>query len=185
MKKKLILLTLSAILTISTLTGCSSNTPAQNSTTPPNADIITSASQAPDEATFEQRISKDGNYIIITNRDLTFTKDLTVDGRFTKVNKEGMEVVSRSLAFASETADGKVENRYTVTVPNFVINSENTLLEMGIVKGDVYVQASGFKTKDATIDGNLYFATQELKDAFVKDDLTKITGSVEVCQYTK
>lgn len=188
MKKKLMLLALSTVLSVSILAGCSSNAPAQKTTaTAPTTktDTVTSASQAPDEATFEKKISKDGNYIIITNKDLTFTKDLTVDGRFTKKDKEGKEVAARSLAFASETADGKVDKRFTVTAPRIVINSENTLLEIGKIKGDLYVQAPGFKTKDATIDGNLYFATQELMDAFKKDDLTKISGSVEVCQYTK
>lgn len=187
MKKKLMLFTLSAVLSVSILAGCSSNATAPKTTAaaPTKADAVASASQAPDEATFEQKISKDGNYIIITNKDLTFTKDLTVDGKFTKKNKDGKEVAARSLAFASETADGKVDKRFTVTVPRIVINSENTLLEMGKIKGDVYVQAPGFKTKDATIEGNLYFATQELMDAFKKDDLTKITGEVDVCQYTK
>jgi outer membrane murein-binding lipoprotein Lpp len=187
MKKKLLLFALSTVLSVSILAGCSSKAPEQKTTANANTknDTVASASQAPDEATFEKKISKDGNYIIITNKDLTFTKDLTVDGRFTKKDKDGKEVATRSLAFASETADGKVKKRFTVTVPRIVINSENTLLEIGKIKGDVYVQAPGFKTKDATIDGNLYFATQELMDAFKKDDLTKITGTVEVCQYTK
>jgi outer membrane murein-binding lipoprotein Lpp len=185
MKKKSMLLALSTILCVSLLAGCSSKAPAEQPAAQTKTDTVASASQAPDEATFEKKISKDGNYIIITNKDLTFTKDLTVDGKFTKKDKDGKEVVTRSLAFASEAADGKVEKRFTVTVPRIVINSENTLLEVGKIKGDVYVQVPGFKTKDATIDGNLYFATQELKDAFKKDDLTKITGTIDVCQYTK
>lgn len=189
MKSKLILLSLSMVVAVSILAGCSSKAPATNSeaakTTAAKTDTVSGASQAVDEASFENKISKDGNYIIITSKDLTFTKDLTVDGTFTKKGKDGKEVVTRSLAFASKSKDGKVDKRYTVTVPRIVINSENTLLEDGIITGDVYVQAKGFTTLDATINGNLYFATEELKDAFCVDDKTKITGKVEVKQYTK
>ncbi|MGD9566910.1 MAG: hypothetical protein AB7V48_01095 [Sedimentibacter sp.] len=196
MKKKLILLTALTLVVSAIVIGCSNNEPAQKTDSPDSstvepansepaeADAVSSASQAPDEKTFEEKISKDGNFIIITSKDLTFEKDLTVDGTFTKKDKDGKEVATRSLALAAYGKDNSVI-RYTVTVPRIIINSENALLEYGIIKGDVYVQAPGFKTKDATIDGNLYFATQELKDAFSADDLTKITGEVEVKEYTK
>lgn len=201
MKKKLILLTALTFVVSAIMIGCSNNEPVQKTDSPDTstvepaknetaeeekeaADVVSSASQAPDEKTFEDRISKDGNFIIITSKDLTFENDLTVDGTFTKKDKDGNEVAARSLALAAYGKDNSVI-RYTVTVPRIIINSENTLLEYGIIKGDVYVQAPGFKTKDATVDGNLYFATQELKDAFCADDLTKITGNVEVKEYTK
>jgi hypothetical protein len=193
MKSKLMLLSLSMVVGVSLLAGCANKaaapaattTPAATTAAPAKTDTVTGASQANDEATFEQKIGKDGNYIIITSKDLTFTKDLTVDGTFTKKDATGKEVASRSLAFATTGADKKVDKRFTVTVPRIVINSENTLLEDGILKGDVYVQAKGFTTKDTTIDGNLYFATEELKNAFKVDSLTKITGKVEVKAYTK
>ncbi len=169
MKKKLILLTALTLAVTSIMIGCSNNDSKST-----EIDVVSSASQAPDEKTFEEKISKDGNFIIITSKDLTFDKDLTVDGTFP----------NRSLALATYGENNTV-NRYTLTVPRIVINSENTLLEYGIIKGDVYVQAPGFKTKDATIDGNLYFANQELKDAFSADELTKVTGEVEVKEYTK
>ena len=190
MKSKLMLLSLSMVLGVSILAGCGkkATTPTADTSKPATtakADTVSGASQANDEATFEQKIGKDGNYIILTSKDLTFTKDLTVDGKFIKKDKDGKEVVARSLAFATETADKKIDKRFTVTVPRIVINSENTLLEDGIIKGDVYVQAPGFKTKDATINGNLYFATEDLKNAFKADDLTKISGKIEVKAYTK
>lgn len=195
MKKKFVLLTTLTFVISAIMIGCSNNEPAQKTDTSDTsiiestnsesveADAVSSASLAPDGKTFEEKISKDGNYIIITTKDLTFEKDLTVDGTFTKKDKDGKEVTTRSLAFAAYGEDNTVI-RYTVTVPRIIINSENTLLEYGIIKGDVYVQAPGFKTKDATIDGNLYFATPELKDAFIADDLTKITGKFEVKEYT-
>ncbi|MGD9569861.1 MAG: hypothetical protein AB7V48_16370 [Sedimentibacter sp.] len=189
MKKKLMLATMLIVVLSLFMAGCAkseppktpdTNNPPTNDTKEPDA--VTSASQAPDEATFEQKISKDGNFIIITSKDLTFTKDLTVDGTFTKKNAEGKEVPTRSLALAQYGKDNSVI-RYTLTVPKIVINSENTLLEYGTIKGDVYVQTPGFKTKDATIDGNLYFKTKELMDAFKADETTKITGKIEVKEY--
>lgn len=193
MKIRALVLSLAVVSTV--FTGCAktaaptpaATTPAPAATTaaPAKTDTVTGASVANDEASFEKNISKDGVIVVLTSKDLTFTKDLTVDGTFTKKDKDGKEVVSRSLAFATTGADKKVDKRFTVTVPKMVINSENTLLEDGILKGDVYVQAKGFKTKDTTIDGNLYFATEELKNAFKADDLTKITGKVEVKAYTK
>jgi predicted small lipoprotein YifL len=193
MKSKLMVLTLTMVIGVSILTGCANKAPAPKpdaskaaTTAPAKTDVVSRASQANDEATFEKKISKDGNYIIITSKDLTFTKDLTVDGTFTKKDKDGKEVVTRSLAFASKSADGKsIDKRFTVTVPRIVINSENTLLEDGIIKGDVYVQAKGFTTLDTTIDGNLYFATEELENDFCVDGKSKITGKVEVKAYTK
>jgi outer membrane murein-binding lipoprotein Lpp len=186
MKSKLMLVILSMAVSVSLLAGCASKTPTTTAaTTAAKTDTVSGASQATDNSTFEQKIGKDGNYIIITNKDLTFTKDLTVEGTFTKKDKNGNTVTTRSLAFGAKSEDGKVTARYSVTVPNLVIKSGNTLLEVGIVKGDIYVQAPGFRTSDATIDGNLYFATQELKDAFCADDKTKITGKIDVKLYTK
>jgi hypothetical protein len=194
MKKKLMLAALSMLVAVSVLAGCSSKTadskPAGNAATPTpteasKPDTTASASVATDEASFEKLASKDGNFIILTKGDLTLTKDITVDGTFTKKDKDGKEVVTRSLAFATSNPDHSVNQRFTVTVPNLIINSPNTLLEDGIVKGDVYVQTEGFTTKDTTIDGNLHFATQALMDAFKKDDLTKVNGTIDVKAYTK
>lgn len=181
MKKKLIILTISLAMLVTVMAGCASKAPekVEETTTQPavetgDTDAVSSASLALDEASFLEKISTDGNWIVLTTSDLTFTEDLIFDGGFDK----------RSLALASNNADGKLEE-FSLTVPNLVINNENTLLEYGTVKGDVYVEAEGFTTKEATIEGNLYFATQELMDAFTADELTTVTGSVAVCEYTK
>ena len=192
MKKKFMLLTIALVLVVSLMAGCTSKAPVQEpakepettETTSEPADAVSSASVVSDETSFEKGISKDGTFIVLTTKDLVFENDLVVDGTFTKKDKEGKDVITRSLAFAANGADGKME-RYSVTVPNLIINSENTLLEYGILKGDIYIQAPGFKTKDATVEGNLYFATQELMDAFTIDELTNITGEVAVKEINK
>lgn len=198
MKSKLMLLSLSMVLSVSLLAGCASKTPttttnSSKSTTADSTksadssaktDAVTGASQVNDEAAFEQKISKDNSeYMVIVNKDLTFTKDLTVESG-TKKGTDGKEAPNRSIAPAHETADNKVDKRYTITVPSLVFNGENGKVEYGAVKGDVYVQAKGFTLKDATIDGNLYFANDDLKNAFKQDATTKITGQVAVKAYT-
>jgi hypothetical protein len=179
------LLALLVIFGIAILMGCTNKSPSDesgNDKTGGNTDIVTSPSQAPDEASFKEAISKDGYYIIITSGDLNFSEDLFVEGTFTKKDSEGKDAVSRSLALAQYGKDNEII-RHTLTAPKLVINSENTLLEYGIVKGDVYVQAPGFITKDATIEGNLYFENQDLMDEFSLDDETTITKEIAVKKY--
>lgn len=192
MKSKFMVLTLSMVLGVSLLAGCSSKpaAPAADAAKPAAAapaktDAVSGASRVNDEATFEKKISKDNsNYMVIVEKDLTFTKDLTVESGVKK-GTDGKESPNRSIAPATLTSDNKVDKRFTVTVPKLVFNGENGKIEYGIVKGDVYVQAKGFTMKDGTIDGNLYFANDELKNAFKLDATSKVTGKVEVKAYTK
>lgn len=193
MNKRLVLLVSSLVVSAAILSGCASKAsqPAATTTTTTTStaakvDATTGASQTTDEASFEKAISKDNsNYMVITNRNLTFTKDLTVESGIKKGANGAADTVTRSLGLAALGADKKVSTKYTLTVPRLVINGENEKIEYGIVKGDIYVQAKGFTTKAATIDGNLYFATQELKDAFKLDAASKVTGQTAVKAYTK
>lgn len=186
MKKKLILLTICLALIVSVMAGCAKAPAKEPATTEPGTtepegtDAVSSASVYLDEESFKKGISQEGTFIVFTTKDLTFEEDLFVSGTFTKTDKEGKEVPVRSLAFTQTGAE-----KYSVTAPNMIIQSENTLMEYGIFKGDVYIQAPGFTTKEATIEGNLYFATQELMDAFEIDELTKVTGETAVKEYTK
>lgn len=195
MKIKALLLTL--VVTASVFTGCAKKeapaetpAPAPAATAPAKTeekktDAVTGASQINDEAAFEKAISKDNsNYMVIVTKDMTFTKDLIVESGIKKGANGAPDAPNRSIAPAHETPDNKVDKRFTLTVPSLVFKGENGKVEYGIVKGDIYVQAKGFTIKDATIDGNVYFATQELKDAFKQDATTKITGKVDVKAYT-
>lgn len=187
MKSKLMLFSLSMVVAATILAGCASKpaAPAPAPTTAAKTDTVAGASQAVDEAAFEQKISKDNsNYMIIAKKDMTFTKDLIVESGVKK-DKDGKETPNRSIGLATLTKDNKVDTRFTLTAPRIVFTGENGKIEYGIVKGDVYVQAKGFILKDATIDGNLYFATDDLKNAFKLDATTKITGKTEVKAYTK
>jgi hypothetical protein len=197
MKTKAIFLSLAMAAAL--LAGCGAQTqqaaaPAATATTTAapaktdatKADAVTGASQINDEVAFEKAISKDNsNYMVIVNKNLTFTKDLIVEDGIKKGTNGAADAPNRSIAPAAETKDNKITDRYTVTVPNLVFKGENGKIEYGILKGDVYVQAKGFILKDATIDGNLYFANDDLKNAFKQDATSKITGQIAVKAYTK
>ncbi len=59
------------------------------------------------------------------------------------------------------------------------VKSENFKVQAGTVKGDVYVEANGFTlTEDATIDGNVYYASEDVKATAVIEG--KVTGAQEV-----
>ena len=53
-------------------------------------------------------------------------------------------------------------------------------IEHGTFKGDLYISASNFQLKDATVDGNVYFTTDEAKATFKMDEKSKVTGVQEV-----
>jgi hypothetical protein len=95
--------------------------------------------------------------------------------------EEGAEAPRRKLALYAQDADRNVTARYTLTVPSLVVHHMNTRIQAGTVAGDVYVSAEGFELRSgATIDGNLYFATEELRDsADISDDST-VTGEIKI-----
>lgn len=188
MKKKVLSFILVLMLGVFVFAGCASDASDQDTATPDETetpDVTAGASMAVDNDSFVKAISAEGSWIVLTEQDLTFVEDLIVEGVYIHTGHDGSNATGRSLAFATANPDYSVDQRFTVTTPNFVINSPETFVEYGIIAGDVYVQAPGFNTYNARIEGNLYFATQALMDAYVQDDLTQISGSIEVKSYTK
>jgi uncharacterized protein (AIM24 family) len=106
-------------------------------------------------------------------------KTLEVKGTF--VNK----VISRKLALYTQDDAHKVTARFTLTVAKLNVSSPGFYISNGTVKGDVYIaeSASGFHGQNgtgvdgkATIDGNLYFATQDQLDTYNElPDAQKVT----------
>ncbi|MNP15967.1 hypothetical protein D3C76_1083420 [compost metagenome] len=79
----------------------------------------------------------------------------------------------------AQDADKNITAQYTLTVPKFTVQSENLKVQGGTIKGDVYVEANGFNLHEtATIDGNLYFANEDVKATAVLDG--KVTGETKV-----
>lgn len=156
----------------------------QEQTTPPEAtpDVVTSASIVDNEAAFEEAISNNGTWIICTLEDLSFDKELVLDGEYTngKKDDQGKDIIQRKIALYTQDEDRNVTNRFTLTAPKLTINSPMASIQHGTFKGDLYVSAENFKLVDTTVEGNVYFTTEEAQSTFTMDDKSKITGKQEL-----
>lgn len=189
MKVKLIIL---AFALIFALAGCTqpappaeptpTPTPTPTTTPEPTPDVVTTASIVDNEAAFEKAISNTGTWIIATVKDLSFTKDLSLDGEFKngKKDESGKDQIQRKIALYAQDEQRNVTARYTLTAPKLTINSPNARIQGGTFKGDLYVNTKDFQLVDATVDGNIYFASEEAKAGFKMDDKSKVTGKQEV-----
>jgi hypothetical protein len=186
MKVKILLLAF--VICTASLAGCKqaeqpTPTPQQQQpkeTNPENktTDTSSSASIVDNNDAFVQAISRGGTWIIATKQDLTIDKDLLVDGEFK--NTKEPPVSMRKIALYAQDADRKVTARYTLTAPKMTISSPDCSIWYGTFKGDLYVSANNFQLKGATIDGNIYFTTDEAKATFKPDTESKITGKQEL-----
>ncbi len=105
-------------------------------------------------------------------------KELVVAGEFHDKG-DAANPIYRKFAPYTQDKDHNVTARYTLTVPKMTVQSENFKVQAGTVKGDVYVEANGFTlTEDATIDGSVYYASEEVKETAVIEG--KVTGAQEV-----
>ncbi|MBK5240983.1 hypothetical protein [Clostridium sp.] len=190
MKIKAILLTLALGATL--LVGCGANnepakteeTTITEETTAAVADVVTTASIVDTEAAFESAISAEGTWIIATLKDLTFDKELVVDGDFkngkTDEKDETIELMQRKIGLYTQDEDRNVTNRFTLTAPKLTFKSVMGSIEHGIFIGDLYVSANDFKLKDAKVDGNVYFTTEEAQSTFTMDETSEVTGVKEL-----
>jgi peptidoglycan hydrolase-like protein with peptidoglycan-binding domain len=163
-------------------------------------DAVTTASIVDTAAAFEKAISKDGSWIPCIVRDLTINKDLVLDGEFKNGKKDaaGNDIIQRKIGLYSQDDKHVVTRRFTLTAPKLTVKSPNSRTQGGIFKGDLYVASADFLltdatvrgnvyvsapnfqlTKNAKIEGNVYFATEELKATF-KVDATSTVGNKEL-----
>jgi len=184
--KKLVSLLLVLSMTIFASVGCSqkpAEQPAAEVAPTENVDAVTTASLVNEEAAFINAISKDGTWIIATLNDLSIDKELVLEGEFYD-KADTTKDLYRKIALYAQDADHKVTERYTLTAPKLTIKSPNAKIQGGTFKGDVYVEANGFTVQDATVDGNIFFASQEYKDSCVivadAGKEGKVTGNMEV-----
>lgn len=176
MKIRILLLTF--ILMMSSLfTGCADDdkdaTPEQTTpqqTTPPETtpDVVTTASIVDENGAFEEAISNNGTWIICTVTDLTFDKELVLDGEFKNGKKDdaGKDIIQRKIALYAQDENRKVTARYTLTAPKLTVNSPNARIQSGTFIGDLYVTAENFQLVDATVEGNIYFTTEDAQSTF-------------------
>ncbi|MFS0863149.1 polymer-forming cytoskeletal protein [Fredinandcohnia sp. 179-A 10B2 NHS] len=153
--------------------------PEETSTAAETAtDVVTTASLVNEAGAFINAVSENGTWIIATLGDLTIDEDVVVAGEFRDKGEADGDIY-RKIALYAQDEDHNITAQYTLTVPKLTVQSENLRIQGGTVKGDVYIEANGFNVHEsATIDGNLYFANEEVKASAVIDG--KVTGTTEV-----
>jgi len=176
MRKKLTLITI-IILSLFLLAACGGNATEENQQEA--ADTVTTASIVNEEAAFEEAISVDGTWIIATLTDLTFEEEIVVEGTFYNRGDSEDEVYRKIAAYAQDD-DRNVTDRYTITAPEMVIKSPNTRFQAGVFVGDIIVEANGFTLYDATVEGNIYFASEEYQESAEITEDSEVTGEMEI-----
>lgn len=189
MKIKGFALSLLLILSLAaaSFTGCAAPQAPKtqpNQTTPPETtpDVQTTASIVNTEDAFLKAASKNGTWIIAITKDLTVSKNIVLEGEFKngKKDSEGKDIIQRKIALYAQDEKRNITARYTLTAPQLAVLSPMASIQHGTFKGDIYVTASDFQLIDATVDGNVYFTTDEAKATFKMDDKSKITGKQEM-----
>ncbi len=180
MKLRTITLLSAVMIVFGSLAGCAAAPTTAATTT--IVDVVASASVVDTAAGFEKAISKDGTWIIAITKDLTIDKELVMDGDFKNGKKDanGNELFQRKIGLYTQDTNRKVTARFTLTAKQLTINSLNGSIEHGTFKGDLYVNGKNFKLIDATVDGNVYFQSEEIKATFTMDATSKITGKQEI-----
>jgi hypothetical protein len=176
--KKNVILILIVLLSLFGLAACSGDS-EQAAEEEQVADTVTTASIVSEEAEFRKAISSDGTWIIATLTDLTFEEEIVVEGTFYNGGDSEDEVYRKIAAYAQDD-DRNVTERYTITAPEMVIKSPNTRFQSGVFVGDIIVEADGFTLYDATVEGNIYFASEEYQESAEITEDSEVTGSTEV-----
>lgn len=164
----------------SAATATTAPTTTPSDTTP---DAVTTASIVDNKEAFLNAISKTGTWIIAVTKDLDIPdQELLLEGEFKNGKKDdaGKDVIQRKIALYSQDESRNITARYTLTAPKLIIASPMASIQHGTFKGDVVVTMTDFQLVDATVDGNVYFTSQEVKDSFKMDDKSKITGKQEL-----
>jgi hypothetical protein len=181
-----------SVLLITLLAACGQTAPNGTTTTQATAtaptqatattDAVTSASIVDNAAAFEKAISGTGTWIICLTKDLTIDKDISLDGEFKNGKKDtaGKDIIQRKVALYSQDENRTITARYTLAAPKFTITSPQASIQHGTFKGDLYVSVKDFSLVDTTVDGNVYFTTDEAKSTFKMDATSKVTGVQEV-----
>ncbi|MGF7144992.1 hypothetical protein HNQ56_003425 [Anaerotaenia torta] len=147
-------------------------------------DAVSSASIVDTEEAFLKAIGKDGTWIICLTKDLSIDKELLMEGEFKNGKKDdaGKEEIQRKLALYDQDDNRNITARYTLTAPKLVVTSPMASIQRGTFKGDLYINVENFELVDATIDGDIYFMTEEAKSTFKMDNTSKITGSTKMAK---
>ncbi|MFW5828176.1 MAG: hypothetical protein ACOCU4_08785 [Alkalispirochaeta sp.] len=127
----------------------------------------------------QEAVGADGSWIVLFEDDVTVDQDVTVFGAV--YAEEGADAPRRKLALYTQDSDRNVTDRFTLTAPRLIVHHMNTLVQAGTIAGDVYVEEEGFELAGgATVDGDLYFASEALQESASISDDSEVTGSIEI-----
>ncbi len=177
MRKKLGLITV-IVLAIFLLTACSGGDTTDGNQEE-TADVVTTASIVEEEQAFEDAISSDGEWIIATLNDLNFEEEIVVDGTFYDGDDPENDIYRKIAAYAQDD-DRNITDRYTITAPQMIIKSRNTRFQGGVFEGDIIVEADGFTLYDATVEGSVYFASEQNRVSAEITEDSEVTGEIAV-----
>lgn len=156
--------------------------PAATSAADATPDAVTTASIVADEEAFINAIGKNGTWIICLTKDISTDKELLMEGEYKNGKKDdaGKDIIQRKLALYAQDENRTITERYTLTAPKLTVTSPMASIQHGTFKGDLYVSVSDFQLIDSTVDGNVYFTTEEAKSTFKMDEDSKVTGKQEL-----
>lgn len=191
MKAKVVIATI--ILLTALFTGCGNNdegnndnnnnqpTPTTQATTDEtgDVDVVTTASIVNEEDAFLNAISTNGTWIICLLNDLTIDQELVLDGEFKngKQDADGKDIIQRKIALYTQDENRNVTARFTLTAPSLTVKSPNARIQSGTFKGDLIIDADNFELVDTTVEGNVYFTSQDIQDTFTMDETSKVSGT--------
>ena len=172
MKKIFALLILSSLLV-----GCGSKPPKT-----PDVESVASITDKKDVVV--KSLSDKGNWITAITADIALDDTLEVKGEFHQSNDKSKNVY-RKLALHTQDDKFNVIDNFTLSVPKIVVDSKNFTVFYGTIKGDIHVNAEGFKLYGTHVEGNITFATQALQDSADLDLDGKgatVSGSISVAK---
>lgn len=141
-------------------------------------EVVTAASITADPDEVVASLSTDGNWITAITDDVDISDDVTVAGTFHNRDDEDDDVY-RKLALYDQDDDRNVTEEWTLTVGTMTVESPNFRIQEGTLDGDIYVDAEGFELYNATVTGNVTFASEDLMDSASMDEGT-VEGEVSV-----
>ncbi len=164
---------------MSVFIGCSKEeTPEGNNEDP--VDVVTTASIVDNGQAVIDGLGAEGTWIVCTLNDIVLEEDILVAGEFHDKDDEAKPLY-RKLALYTQDENHNITNSFNLTAPKMTVQSENFRIQGGTFVGDVYVEANGFSLTSAVVEGNVYYATQEIMDsANIAAETAEITGVQEV-----
>ena len=171
MKKYILWILAGLLITVLGVSGCKKEVETASADT----DAVSSASVVSTAEGFINAAGENGTWIIAITEDLSIDEEIVLAGQFTRRDQ-----IARKIALYSQDEDRNITARYTLSAPRLTVRSENTRIQGGTFKGDVHVEANGFHIVDATVDGDIVFASQEYRSSFSLQDGAEVTGEQTV-----